>query len=446
MRRLWILIICIFITNCAFGFDIVYPKNKTVTKKSPTTFFIGSSQKPLKVNGQNIKLHPTGGFAYFVNLKNGINTFTFESEGQKETYTIKRIVETGNKTAPKTIDYSADKYFTVTKDKTPLRTTPVDAGINRIAHLQEGVLLTSNGERGNFYRIKLNDNKNGWISKNNVKETEKYSPAKLKNYDFRENENNFTFTFHLDKKVPFEITEGEIINLKFYNTDKETSFSFPYKRKTGTDRLFGYYGEYQNNDFILKIRKPPNINNKKPLKDIKIVVDPGHGGKENGATGCFWDKEKDIALKISKHLEHELKSRGAKVIMTREHDNTVGLYERIDIANNNDATIFVSIHNNALPDTLNPNEHRGTSIFYYYNQAKPIAQTVLKTMIEELGTQNDGIHQQSFAVVRNTGALSILIEVAYLINPDDNEMLINHNFQKNTAKAIADGIENYLIK
>ena len=132
--------------------------------------------------------------------------------------------------------------------------------------------------------------------------------------------------------------------------------------------------------------------------------------------------------------------------MTREHDKNVGLNERIDIANKNDAVIFVSIHNNALPDTLNPNEHRGTSIFYYYNQAKHLAETVLKTMTEELGTQNDNIHQQSFAVVRNTGSLSILIEVAYLINPYDNEMLINHDFQKNTAKSIANGLEKYLTK
>ena len=445
MKKLWIFIFCIFIANSAYGFDIVYPKNNNITKKTPTTFFIGASKKPVKINGQNIKLHPTGGFAYFVNLKNGVNTFTFESEDKKETYTITRLVNRGKITPPKLIDYNTDKYFIVTKDKSPLRSTPVDAGINRLAHLQEGVLLTSNGEKGNFYRIKLN-NKFGWINKNNVKETEKYTLAKLKNYDFKNTEDNYIFTFHLDKKVPYEITEGETITLKFYNTDKEHFFDFPYKRKTGTDKLFGYYGEYKDNDFILKIRKPPEINNKKPLKNIKIVVDPGHGGKETGATGCLGDKEKDIVLKISKHLEHELKSRGAKVIMTREHDKNVGLNERIDIANKNDAVIFVSIHNNALPDTLNPNEHRGTSIFYYYNQAKPLAETVLKTMTEELETQNDNIHQQSFAVVRNTGALSILIEVAYLINPYDNEMLINHDFQKNTAKSIANGLEKYLTK
>ena len=105
---------------------------------------------------------------------------------------------------------------------------------------------------------------------------------------------------------------------------------------------------------------------------------------------------------------------------------------------------FVSIHNNALPDTLNPNEHRGTSVYYFDNQSKVFGQIVLNTMVSELGTNNDGLRQQSFAVIRNTNALSILIEVAYLINPDDNALLTDKNFQKKTAKAIADGIEKYI--
>ena len=58
--------------------------------------------------------------------------------------------------------------------------------------------------------------------------------------------------------------------------------------------------------------------------------------------------------------------------------------------------------------------------------------------------KNDKVRQQSFAVVRNTNALSILIEIGYMINPSDNAKMINKDFQKKTAKAIADGIENFL--
>ena len=64
-------------------------------------------------------------------------------------------------------------------------------------------------------------------------------------------------------------------------------------------------------------------------------------------------------------------------------------------------------------------------------------------MTAQLGINNDKIYQKSFAVVRNTSALSILIEIGYLINPEDNAKMIEKSFQKNTAKAIADGIENF---
>ena len=70
----------------------------------------------------------------------------------------------------------------------------------------------------------------------------------------------------------------------------------------------------------------------------------------------------------------------------------------------------------------------------------------MNAMVNELGVNNHGIKQQSFAVIRNTNALSLLIEIGYLINPSDNANMINKDFQKKTAKAIADGIENYLIK
>ena len=244
----------------------------------------------------------------------------------------------------------------------------------------------------------------------------------------------------MDKQVPYEIVEGDVMSIKFFNTNEVCKHDFPYKEAANGKKLIGYKGHYEGNDFILQIRKP--LKHKK-IKNIKIAVDAGHGGYEKGAIGCLGDEEKDITLKISKYLEKELKSRGAKVIMTRTDDKYVGLKERVDIANENDAAIFVSIHANALPDGLDPNKISGTSVFYYYNEAKPLADTVLNTMLTELKTNDDKVRQASFAVVRNTNALSILIETAYLINPDDNEKLVNPEFQKACAKAIADGIEKY---
>ena len=445
MKKIWVLVLLLIFAGNVYGFEIVYPKTKNPVINSHTTFFIGSSKEPLTINGQNVYLHKSGGFAYFVKLPQETNTFSIKDKDKTEVYTIKKNIPKKSGHNQKFVEYKTIKPLMVNVDNTPLRSSAVDGGINRISHLQKGVLLTADGETGSFYRVKLNDSKKGWISKKNVIQTESFTPAIVNKYSFKENKNEYVLSFELDKKVPYKITEGASIGLDFYNTQRSSNYSFPYHEKTGTKKLWGYFGQYDGNTFILKIRKPPNINKNKPLEGITITVDPGHGGAEKGAIGCLGDKEKDVVLKTSEYLEKELKSKGAKVIMTRKDDSYVGLYDRVNIANQNNSTFFVSIHNNALPDSLNPNEHRGTSVYYYYDEAKDFGHNVLNSMVKELGTKNDGLRQQSFAVVRTTGALAILIEVAYLINPEDNSMLINDDFQKKTAKAISDGIEKYVL-
>ena len=106
--------------------------------------------------------------------------------------------------------------------------------------------------------------------------------------------------------------------------------------------------------------------------------------------------------------------------------------------------IFLSIHTNALPDNMNPLENTGTSIYYYYPQAKALADAIMKNMNEQLPFSNDKVRKGSLAVVRNTNALSVLIEVAYLINPEDNAKLLDKDIQKDSAKAIADGLEEFM--
>ena len=129
--------------------------------------------------------------------------------------------------------------------------------------------------------------------------------------------------------------------------------------------------------------------------------------------------------------------------MTRNDDSYIGLKNRVDIANQEDAVVFISIHCNALPDGADPNKNSGTSIYYYYNQAKPLADEIMNSVTNELGINNDKVRQGSLAVVRNTNALSLLIETSYIINPQDNANLINIDFQKQYAKAITNALEDY---
>ena len=135
---------------------------------------------------------------------------------------------------------------------------------------------------------------------------------------------------------------------------------------------------------------------------------------------------------------------GANVYMTRNNDKFVSLNDRVKYTNEKDAQIFVSIHANSLPDNINPQIRRGSSVFYFYDEAKPLSDAILNSVSKNMNVNIEGVKQASFAVVRNTSAVSVLVETAYVINPDDNELLMDDNFRKMYAKAIAEGIKDYV--
>lgn len=450
----FILILGLLITSQrAFALNIVYPAYNAVTIGAASTFFIGSADtdKPLTINGKPVTIHPSGGFAYVVPLNTGKNTFTIKSGEEELNYVIMKppAPPAGSYKPSEFKEFDSPKYASVTTDRAPLRTTPEDFGINRMAHLQKGLPLVLDGEKGNFYRVILGSGKSGWIWKGNIKlEDSGTSLAELKGYDYVDTDEFFIFVFHFDRMTPFELVENKPFLIKFYNVkdypDNTYVMDFPVEKSMKDGKLLGYSGQFSGTDFILKIRKPVITRDKQTLKNLRIAVDAGHGGSETGTTGCLGDKEKDVMLKFARELEAELKRRGADVIMTRTGDDTLGLTERVDVANSENALLFISLHGNALPDGKDPNANSGTGIYYYYNQAKPLADDILNEMTSQLGMNNDKVRQQSFSVVRNTNAPSILIEIGYMINPSDNAKMIDKEFQKATARAIADGIEKFI--
>lgn len=458
--RYLLLILALFCTTLnAFALEVVYPKKDKVSINCKTTFFVGSAaaNAPLTINGVKVPVHSSGGFAHFVNLKYGENIFKIESNGETLVYKVHSTLKpsaANNKSSAasvKTKIYAESKLAYTKNELTPIRTTPVAAGINRIVHLQKGVPLYIDGETGKFYRATFSNSEKYWVAKNDVEVFSERKSAKsaIISKTFKDTGKHLVYTFDLSGKTPYIVTENSDndfengLGLNFYNTilkpDSPYELYFPIQHE-----LFGYNAQFQEDKFILSIRKFPKISAAKPLKDIVIAVDAGHGGNEKGAIGCLGNLEKDLTLDVALKLQKELEKLGAKVIMTRTEDEKVSLKKRIEITNENDASIFVSVHGNALPDSMNPLEHRGTSVYYYYPQAKKLAEFILKSMNKEAQTKDNGVRQGSFAVVRNTNALSVLVELAYLINPEDNALLMDENFRAKCAKAIANGIANYL--
>jgi len=465
MKNFKYILFCLLLTSLtqqAIGFEIVYPKTQEVTINSPVTFFIGN-EKPettLKINDIDVEKHASGGFYHVVKLEEGENLFEISNGQESSIYKITRPQSKEEQpTESKIIEYETSVFMAVCCDNVPLRSTPVDGGINRLQHFNKGIIFEVIGEYNDFYKVKLARDDYGYIKKEHLAKSESCdnSPANIVSYTYSEDSSKRIFNIKLDKKVPYVLSETRAYNLKrkeyepFNNGLDLVVYNIAnrYENKyllhiNADGKSFGYKSYYTpSNELIIEVKKDPGEKRYHALKGMKITLDPGHGGSEYGAIGCLGDKEKDINLSIAQNLKKILEKAGAEVFMTRTDDSEVSLSERVKFSQENNTDIFISIHNNALPDELAESNRSGTSTYYYYPQSYELAKNIRETMVKQLKFEDDKTRQESFAVVRNPESLSILIEAGYMIVPKDNAKLRDKEFQKKVAAAIFYGLEKY---
>ncbi|MBD5403036.1 N-acetylmuramoyl-L-alanine amidase [bacterium] len=442
-------VISIFYTvNSAQAANIVYPKSQNTVINAPRTFFIGNevANKTLTINDEKVEIHPSGGFYHVVALREGENTFKINNGSSIKKYTITRNSSAVSPKKDKFITYNAPITAFTSENNVPIRSIPNENGLNRLQHLEKDIPLSIVGEYGNFYKVQLCRDDYVWIAKSHVKKIPEYtnSLSEIQSYNYIEDNKNRVFEIKLSKKVPYILTESDGFDLVLYGIK-----NLPYNKyefhinKSGKN--FGYTSFYKSdNTLTIKIKKYPTIDSSRPLKDLTVVVDAGHGGNEFGAIGCLGHKEKEINLHIAMKIKSLLENAGANVIMTRQKDESLSLKDRVDITNNNNADLFISIHNNALPDSSAHLKTSGTEVYYFYPQSKAFAKSVLESITKETGMKNNKARAESFAVIRNTNCPAILVEIGYMINPEDNAKLIDPEFQNKAAKSILHGLEKYL--
>lgn len=185
----------------------------------------------------------------------------------------------------------------------------------------------------------------------------------------------------------------------------------------------------------------------------RIVLDPGHGGSDTGAIGPTGVTEKSIALRIAKRLKTLLEAEGAEVILTRTEDTEVSpkkakatdveeLQARCDIANQNSADIFLSIHLDAFSG---PEAHGTTGYYYEMGSADStrLADCVKRGVLRRLGTLDRGTKPCAFYVCRHTDMPAMLLETAFVSNPREEQMMNSEEGVENAAQGIAAGIAEY---
>jgi N-acetylmuramoyl-L-alanine amidase len=139
-----------------------------------------------------------------------------------------------------------------------------------------------------------------------------------------------------------------------------------------------------------------------------------------------------------------LRKEGARVLMTRTTDSAVDLWPRVQLADTGGAELLVSIHNNALPDGVNPFTNNGTSVFYNQPRSVPLALEVQRALVRRLGLPDLGISRGDLAVVRPTWMPSVLCEGMFVILPDQEITLRSPRGQWLYAKGVFDGIVRFL--
>lgn len=171
-----------------------------------------------------------------------------------------------------------------------------------------------------------------------------------------------------------------------------------------------------------------------------VAIDPGHGGRDMGATGPTGLLEKDVVLDIAQRVRELLVRAGIRVVMTRETDVFVELADRPRMARQQGATVFVSIHGNASTRVTS----NGSETYYLTPQSLVLAQMLQEEFGRIAGLANRGVKTANFLVLRESDAPAVLVEVAYLSNLDEETRLRTEAFRQRLAEAITRGVQRFL--
>ncbi len=329
-----------------------------------------------------------------------------------------------------------------------------------------GTRAAISGRMNSDLRLRLSSRAESWIAAADAQPLQRGTPplrAVVGSMTLTPAGDRVSLRIPLSQRIPFQVIESERgLVLTLYSAAGDVNWiryggSDPFVRSLVwaqpvadevtltldlAEPLWGYRTRWQQNDLILELRRPPHINSSQPLDGRRIVVDAGH--PPLGATGPTGFREADANLAVALILEQLLREAGAQVVMTRTSGQPVELYPRVRLADSVDADLLISIHNNALPDGVNPFTNNGTSVFYNHIQSIPLARAVDRALVRQLGVRDLGVGRGDLALVRPTWMPAILCEGLFMMLPDQESALMRPEGQQLYARGVFDGIVRFL--
>ncbi|MGK0465746.1 N-acetylmuramoyl-L-alanine amidase family protein [Clostridium sp.] len=300
----------------------------------------------------------------------------------------------------------------------------------------------------NFKELVLSKTENGTIGFEENEFYKKYTISCTEAIiDFKPTEdiNKLQITIDKSKISNIDIEKGAKVNLSEINYKEDKNLFVINFIKLTEDENYVHLDYGNDKKIVIFIKK------KQSALKYNVVVDPGHGGVDVGAKyGKLF--EKDLNLKITNYMGDNLRYNGCRVIFTRSTDVeldklvTKDLTKRANLANDENADVFVSVHINSNTS----NEYKGVSTYYYdevdnqQNNKSKLANAIQKELINS-GTWTDmGIHGGDLAVLRLTKMPSVLVECGFITNYSDRDRLSNDDTLFGFGLNISNGIMKYL--
>jgi N-acetylmuramoyl-L-alanine amidase len=335
----------------------------------------------------------------------------------------------------------------------------------KITFLDTGILVKVIDSTVVNYKVQLSKNHAAWMAKENFrKDTSlKTFPYYLTNSWLVNGDEKYDYvSIALDEKLPYrsiqQINPSKIVvdifgatsNTNWITqrtTAKEVKNVYHEQIEDDVFRViielkhqqhWGYSIYYQNKRLVIKVKRQPEDLS---LENMKVAVDAGHGGSNSGATGTKTGiLEKNYTLLIAKQVQRMLYENEAKVYMTRTKDTALSMTDRIEMVQKEDPDFLISIHlNSSVKDSV-----KGVSTYYRYIGFRPLTKFIQESLLE-IGMADFGnIGSFNFALSGPTDYPNCLVEVAFLSNKDDEQLILDPEFHKAVATQIVKGIKEWL--
>lgn len=424
---------------------------------------------PLTMNGEEITITEHGFFTAYVSLSVGENVFEFENGEHTYRLVIKRKKSSGSSSGGgTTAKYKAvkNKIGELTYPYTMPYSSP---GTTEIGYwpLTQNTTFRIVGEWGNYY--KLPDGT--YVPKSMVKvypyamPANKVSSAKV-SYDKKTHTVESVFSMKMDALYDVQIA-GDTVKFVLYDTtaggkvtvpdnplvksvsrktDEDGKAIYTYKLK-GADKLCGFDVTTKNGKLTFTLKYAPVLKKKGSLDGAVILLDAGHGGSDNGTVGAMGGKgptEKMVNLDLTLRTKEALEKMGANVVMVRSADVFYSLDERVELIRNTKPDLSISIHGNAMGITSDYSKSSGFLTYYSYNTVQDAASIINQAVNEQMGYTNRSVRKANLSLTRLTACPAVLLESAFLTNPDDYEYLLKSSNREKLADAIANAAKEYI--